>query len=273
MGVVHDLLQQARSQMRPCLRLAVAERRSSTHLGGLPELPADAEWPSWKGRPLSFLGQIDLGSAPEFEWPEWAPREGRLLFFYDITEQPWGFDPKDRGCCAVIYAPPGAAVAERLPPEDVPIAGRFRRKDMRLVPHTSYPSYEKLVYHRSRLALTDEDFDEITEELDALEPLDSESSQLHRVFGWAQPVQGDDMESEAQLASNGVYCGDAKGYHSPEGKRLARDAADWLLLFQLDSDDDADMMWGDAGRLYFWVRRQDVASRDFSNVWLILQCY
>jgi uncharacterized protein YwqG len=274
MGVAHEVLQRARSLVRPCLRLARAERRSTTHIGGLPELPNGVKWPSWKGKPLSFVAQLDLGAAPDFEWPEWTPREGRLLFFYDVTEQPWGYDPEDRGCCAVIYVPPGAAVAERLPPEDVPIHGRFRRKDMRFVPHLSYPSYERLVYHRdSRVATTENDFNEITEELDALEPVeDSGSGQLHRLFGWPQPVQGDDMELEAQFASNGLYCGDAKAHLSPEAERLEPGAADWQLLFQLDSDDDTDMMWGDAGMLYFWVRREDAARKDFSTVWLVLQC-
>jgi uncharacterized protein YwqG len=53
---------------------------------------------------------------------------------------------------------------------------------------------------------------------------------------------------------------------------LENGRSDWLLLFQLDSDDAAKMMWGDAGRLYFWITKQDLARRDFSNVWMILQC-
>jgi uncharacterized protein YwqG len=49
--------------------------------------------------------------------------------------------------------------------------------------------------------------------------------------------------------------------------------ADWRLLLQLDTDDDAGMMWGDTGRLYFWVREQDARAGDFSKTWLVLQCY
>jgi uncharacterized protein YwqG len=33
------------------------------------------------------------------------------------------------------------------------------------------------------------------------------------------------------------------------------------------------MMWGDAGRLYFWIRKQDLAEQSFDAVWAILQCY
>lgn len=271
MGAVHELLRRARSEAKPCLRLSAAQSRSTSHLGGLPELPIGAAWPIWKGAPLSFLAQIDLDAAPEFEWPDWAPREGRLLFFYEALEQPWGFDPKDRGCCAVIYVAPGVTCIERLPPESVPVEGRFRRKDLKFNAHVNYPSYERIGGYETKL--NDNEFDEVSEELDALEPAEeSGSGHLHRLFGWPSPVQNDTMELEAQFASNGLYCGTPEAYASLEAKALEPGASDWELLFQLDSDDDADMMWGDAGMLYFWIRRSDAAQRDFSNVWLVLQC-
>jgi hypothetical protein len=47
---------------------------------------------------------------------------------------------------------------------------------------------------------------------------------------------------------------------------------DWILLLQLDSDDDAGMMWGDVGMLYFWIKREDLKKENFDNVWMILQC-
>jgi len=80
------------------------------------------------------------------------------------------------------------------------------------------------------------------------------------------------MELESQLVSNGLYCGDETGYNDPRAAALAEGAADWVLLLQVDTDDDAGMMWGDCGLIYFWIRREDLARRDFSNVWMILQC-
>jgi uncharacterized protein YwqG len=44
------------------------------------------------------------------------------------------------------------------------------------------------------------------------------------------------------------------------------------LLLQIDTDDDAGMMWGDVGRLYFWVPRAELQERNFDAVWMVLQC-
>ena len=40
-------------------------------------------------------------------------------------------------------------------------------------------------------------------------------------------------------------------------------AADWRLLLQLDTDDEASMMWGDLGRLYFWITGDALRRRAF----------
>ena len=47
---------------------------------------------------------------------------------------------------------------------------------------------------------------------------------------------------------------------------------DWRLLLQIDSDENCEMMWGDVGRIYFWIKTEDLKNRDFEKVWLILQC-
>jgi uncharacterized protein YwqG len=39
-----------------------------------------------------------------------------------------------------------------------------------------------------------------------------------------------------------------------------------LLLFQLDSDERADLMWGDMGVGHFFIRAADLEKRDFSRV-------
>jgi uncharacterized protein YwqG len=80
------------------------------------------------------------------------------------------------------------------------------------------------------------------------------------------------MEVECQLASNGVYLGDSKAWNDPQYDHLKTAAADWQLLLQVDSDDMLGTAWGADGRIYYWMRRQDLAIGDFDNTWLVRQC-
>ncbi|MFG3406624.1 DUF1963 domain-containing protein [Streptomyces sp. NPDC048142] len=43
--------------------------------------------------------------------------------------------------------------------------------------------------------------------------------------------------------------------------RLSEEASRWVLLAQFDSDDAADMMWGDGGALYWLIRPENLAER------------
>lgn len=46
---------------------------------------------------------------------------------------------------------------------------------------------------------------------------------------------------------------------------------DWVLLLQVDSNDEAYMYWAAEGRLYFWIRREDLKNRNFEHCWCFLQ--
>jgi uncharacterized protein YwqG len=80
------------------------------------------------------------------------------------------------------------------------------------------------------------------------------------------------MDLECQLVSNGIDCGDPSNYESPEVKELDKGRSDWILLLQIDTDDDVKMMWGDGGMLYFWIKKDDLKESRFENSWMILQC-
>jgi len=76
------------------------------------------------------------------------------------------------------------------------------------------------------------------------------------------------MEEQCQQVTQGL---DREGATLKTDERIS--STDWRLLLQVDTDNDAGMMWGDTGMLYFWIREQDARARDFSKVWMILQCY
>jgi hypothetical protein len=127
----------------PAAQAAATQAAVRSHLGGVPELPAAVEWPAHDGQRLDFLARIELTELQATVPIEWLPPSGALLFFYDAQEQPWGFDPGDRGRWAVLHVGDGAAssTSSRLAGpgqrETLPRVGvAFRRVD-------SYPSWER----------------------------------------------------------------------------------------------------------------------------------
>jgi uncharacterized protein YwqG len=214
---------------------------------------------------LAFLAQLDLAELRASQGPDWLPERGLLFFFYEEAKGGWGFSPDDRGSAAVLYDPSDLLpVGERALP--LPAPTFFPAQPIAMRPHLSLPTPERLEI--GTWEWPDADLDALDARLTSNEGLEP----LHQVGGWPHPIQNDSMEMECQLASNGVDCGGSEGYASDKGKALAAGARDWRLLLQLDSDDASEMMWGDSGMLYFWVREQDARAGDFSNVWLILQC-
>ncbi|MGI5183802.1 DUF1963 domain-containing protein [Dactylosporangium sp. CA-152071] len=95
---------------------------------------------------------------------------------------------------------------------------------------------------------------------------------VHRAFGWPEPQQNP-MHLDCQLVSNGREL-TAAGYRDPRVPDLQADAAGWQLLWQVDTDLHGlgiEWMWGDMGKLYFWIRSEDLAIGRFDRVWVLLQ--
>jgi uncharacterized protein YwqG len=237
---------------------------SKSHFGGSPNLPSSISWPEWRGNKLSFLARISLLELQRTQQIDWLPANGALLFFYDTDEQPWGFDPKNRGSSAVFLVPdleePLTDSANKSEHE------LFKQMNIAFRSINTFPSTERAQVEA--LSMSDEEQDEYWDLLDA--PF--QGLPKHQLAGMPAPVQGDCMELECQLVSNGLYCGNSSGYDDPRAKELETGSQDWRLLLQLDADDDTGLMWGDCGTLYFWVRAQDAAKGRFENTWLILQC-
>ncbi len=260
---VIDMMEQAK---RPALHLVGTSRAVRSRIGGTPVLPAGFQWPHWNDAPLAFLAQIDLAEIGRRSVLPGLPTRGLLYFFYDQKQSTWGFNPADKGSWQVCYSTSDVPLQPTNPPASVTNGGRYAEKHVEFREVMTYPSIER--GFEEPLDLSEESWDVI----DTYRTRPFAGLPRHQVGGLPSPVQGDGMELECQLASNGIDVGDTAGYANPDDQALRTAAEDWLLLMQLDSDDDTGMMWGDVGILYFWIRKQDLESRNFSDCWMVLQC-
>ena len=263
---VRDIRALTRPLATPAIQLIRSEMPSRSCLGGMPELPDGVDWPEHEGKQLGFLARLSLPDLHAAHPIDWLPVTGHLLFFYDIDKQPWGFDPRDRGAARVLHIPNSPTPPSRN--ED------YATKAIRALPQydVSFRKIEVLpLLERActkSLHLSDEESDLFFDIADAV----FDNKPRHQIGGYPSPIQGDTMELDCQLVTNGLYLGNPDAYKSNTAEELSRGADEWVLLLQLDTDDDLDIMWGDAGTLYYWVKKEAARAGDFSNAWLILQC-
>ncbi|MBI5359537.1 MAG: DUF1963 domain-containing protein [Planctomycetes bacterium] len=264
---IEDHLDYLNTLREPAIALLKSGVKNFSRVGGLPAMPEDVPWPEWNGSPLAFLCQLDLSELPEGCVRNGLPATGILYFFYDQAQEAWGFDPKDKGSWRVIYTDKASKeCAERAAPEGLSSDCVYNEKSVVLAPVETYPDWQD--DRVDLLSLTERQFDQYIDLCASVFLGNPE----HHLFGHPSPVQGNDMDLECQLVSNGLCCGDGTEYSSSKAQRLEPGRADWVLLFQLDTDDDTGMMWGDCGMLYFWIKKADLEEKRFENCWMILQC-
>ena len=248
-------------------------------IGGKPAVPAGFAWPRFEAenydgeranRPLSFLCQIRLEEIGEYDKENMLPHKGLLLFFYEQESMRWGFDPWDDGCARVYYFEDTNSLHPHDLPEDLKEEYRIKEYSLSFSSQDSYPSFEELECHSD----IDCDWDEYDE---AIENKGYEiESERHKLLGYADLVQGE-MLTECERTTRGLYCGDSKSYqNTPEDVKndINKCAAEWILLFQMSyiQDEEFELMFGDCGNVYFYIRKEDLKNRNFDKVWLILQC-
>ncbi|MDX1962188.1 MAG: YwqG family protein [Pirellulales bacterium] len=248
-------------------------RIGSSKIGGRPSLPITFEWPTHKGRKLDFLLQINLADVAPLDVQKLLPASGLLSFFYDLDSQPWGYDPADLGGFKVIHTTEMLMLSEHeIPNPDFPMPEcELTFHSVLTLPHFGSRAAYKFI---ESVGLSEADYNAYSELTSKVEKLSHTVDGMgnHHLLGHSANVQGD-MQLEAQLVTNGLNCGNSRGYEDPRRKILEAGAEEWLLLLQLDSDDVNGFMWGDCGMLYYWIRRDDLMNQQFENVWMSLQCY
>lgn len=244
----------------------------ASKLGGLPHLPLELPWPRMEvvDLPLGFLCQINLAEVKPFDTDGLLPERGMLYFFYDYSEDgmPWGFDPTDKdGWRVLYYEGPLETLRLAEPPADLEEMGeplgvaaltfgsRWELPD----PFSSFCD---------ALGLEEEIVDRLIDVLDAAR---EETGLSNKLLGHSENIQAA-MEEQCQMLRAGLSAVTEEDYEQAEQEGIRQGFARWRLLLQLDSNEELGMMWGDCGRLYFWIPEEELRRKEFHGVWLVLQC-
>lgn len=260
--------------IKPSIRMKTFPERDediptgTSKIGGVPDLPVSWKWPTWNETPLEFIAQIALSEIAPYDVEHILPTSGILYFFFDIDLyfKMWN---EQENFWKVLYYEGGVSQIQRV-------------AILPVLPSTS-PSEE--VYTTSSCTvefsneLTIPPFDSISlrhrgasilypELWKNVEKLYNETSmpRIHRLLGHPNAIQND-MQVECQIDFEKAIP------QYPVSEMIVKAAEVWTLLLQIDSDDNIKRDWGDSGRLYFWIRRDDLRARNFARVYAILQCY
>lgn len=232
----------------------------SSKIGGKPDLPRNFEWfRNSSGTPLTCLLQLNLNDVPEHENDEFLPKNGMLYIFYDIENQPWDSDDNEKGF-AVYYHNEDL---NELHPTEFP-----EETD----PDCAYAGFaeENCIIDEYRINFISKkdlpdygDFTLLSENSGYIEDYESEKD---AVLGY------DSVEYSDSYFKLGGYSNCIQSSVSEEF------GDDDIQLFQLcslagDYTDGRGFMFGDGGKLYFYIDRKDLAKCCFDKVKFVLQCY
>ena len=251
----------------------------ASKFGGQPDLPNGFAWPYYtyidsdnieQSRPLSFLLQINCMEITGYDTDRLLPKTGMLYFFYELETMTWGFDPKDKGSARVYYYDIDSLERQSFPSE---LALKYCMPEMPVsfTTKNDLPYYEEFAenYHADMY-----DFEVYDEQLEKFGYVQEERNRS-KLLGYADIIQND-MLAECESVTNGTYYGGIPvKLREDQRKTFLENCKQWKLLLQMDTvcQENFELMFGDCGHIYYYIKENDLADMNFDNCWLILQCY
>ncbi len=241
-------------------------------MGGQPYMPINTEYPkTTEGQPLVFLAQINFAHMPPL--PDF-PKQGILQFFIAHNEH-YGADcdnnelRKQDGFRVIYHADVIEDVSQLRQDIKASYPPQEHEDDDYLTPHDFYHEYAmRFKQEKQLISYNDFGFERILERQEGGKNAD-----------WFQQQKDDDEELEEEIwelfCIEGHRVGGYPNFTQNDPRASAQDDfKDYILLFQLDTDDDMDIiMWGDSGVGNFFIHPDDLKKCDFSRVAYTWDCY
>lgn len=257
------------------------------------------------GQPLSFLMQINLADIKKFDLDESLPTQGVLAFFYDLEEQPWGYEYSHKAAHRIYYFPNENELNPTSPPLDLMDAFILPEAFISANSEPSILSWDDFsvpLNIEDRIASDEADqftiFHNISqfkgkitkdglqssidlkkmfyEAYDVLSREFTLSNSIHQLLGHACPIRGNITE-ECELVSRGFSYGDEiENIPAIEIELAAANSlADWQLLLQIDLSSLEDIcphaLDDHITRLFFYVLKDDLRDMNFDHSIAVIQ--
>ena len=211
-------------------------------LGGVPYLPISSDIPlDSEGNPMVFLGQLNFGGIEGSGLD--IPSKGLLQFWVSASVGYFGmcFEKGEDGFAAVFHPAPDISLQRRDAasvivdgtPDALPFEGEI---GCSFAPSTC-------TWNGVDDGVTEPDGFPEDAVFDFIEDKGGEweNPPFHRVGGYAYFTQSD-----------------------PRGGLEDKD--EWVLLWQVDTDDDVNLMWGDCGVANAFIKKSDLAECRFDRL-------
>lgn len=240
-------------------RIASACSCGGSKFGGIPDVVAGFDWPRFKEQPLTFLAQLNCAELLHIQPGLPLPPNGMLYFFADAALESLPDELNGSPMRPVAYASNAVGLSPAQTPGEP--AHRLPEFPMDFAPVSTLPDRETEECRAMRLS--DDEMGRFTE-LQSELSTDS-GTPWHQVGGYPTNIQGD-VRIEFDWTPD-----TAPGGRAAQAVKTTP-VNEWQLLLQLDSDDDLNVMWGDAGTIYFGIRETELRAGRFDRAAVAWQC-
>ncbi len=222
--------------------------------GGFPYLPKDCEYPrDAKGDAMFLLAQINFAETPKLEF---FPKHGVLQFYISGGDDIYGIcfeDMTSQKNFRVLYFP------------------EILEDESRLVTDFSFlPKFNMLPLQKTcslTFSLRDAPISVVDYQFEPMilgQNMPASKEDLYKIY---------DVYGEL-FQSTGHKIGGYPDFTQSDPRMIAKyKNAEYILLFQMDTDGEADIIWGDLGVGNFFILPQHLEPRDFSEVLYNWDCY
>lgn len=247
----------------------------NSRYGGLPDLPAELEWPrNSEGQYLVFLMQVNLADIPPLQGSQLS-QSGWLYCFLESDEGnvvDGNFTP-EISVRLLFYsgAVSSLSLADAPPEEEYVEASEYYVEGInphslttrRAIDLLSYGSslYESL--ESSDPSFNSDAFFSLCEEAIG----ESRNRRSGGLLGFPTELSGNPSEDAFLIRSGqGKHVYDW-GWREPNSDMISAGAAEWRLLWRIESNLIVSTCFGDAGFIEILIKNDDLAAGNFDNTY------